>query len=110
MLYDYHIYQNAQKPNSVHATYLVFGKESSSKSAPDGDVEMSSSIPEEEEPLSETVPVDVLTLAREEQLKGSEAQSNLYGESSLTVVRRYSGWISRSFLHSRLQPGASSSA
>ncbi|CEI62899.1 hypothetical protein FVEN_g531 [Fusarium venenatum] len=62
MLYDFHKYQNAQKANSVHATYLVYGTKNLDNE--DSDVEMSSSIPEQEE-----TPVSTLTLAREEELR-----------------------------------------
>ncbi|KAM0238948.1 hypothetical protein ACHAP5_008454 [Fusarium lateritium] len=67
MLYDFHNYQNAQKSNSVHATYLVYGTKTSESQQSDGDVEMSSSMPEE--PLSDEVSISTLTLAREEELK-----------------------------------------
>lgn len=64
MLYDFHAYQNAQKANSVHATYLIHGTKAGQG---DGDVEMASSAPDHE-PLSETVPTAALTLVREENL------------------------------------------
>lgn len=70
MLYDFHRYQNASRANSVYATYLVYGIKSSDNQESDGDVEMSSSAPENEA-LSETVPVTTMTLAREEELSGS---------------------------------------
>ncbi|KAF5560992.1 DNA polymerase delta subunit 3 [Fusarium napiforme] len=66
MLYDFHSYQNAQKANSVHATYLIYGIKTPEKDESDGDVEMSGSSPEE--PLSDEVPTSTLTLAREEEL------------------------------------------
>jgi DNA polymerase delta subunit 3 len=65
MLYDFHNYQNAQKANSIHATYLVYGTKSLDNEQSDGDVEMSSSIPEPEE-----TPISTLTLVREEELNG----------------------------------------
>ncbi|KAM0401554.1 hypothetical protein ACHAQC_002245 [Fusarium culmorum] len=65
MLYDFHNYQNAQKSNSVHATYLVYGTKNVDNEQSDGDVEMSSSIPEQDE-----TPVSTLTLVREEELSG----------------------------------------
>jgi DNA polymerase delta subunit 3 len=64
MLYDFHKYQNAQKANSVYATYLVYGTKIVNEQY-DSDVEMSSSIPDQEE-----TPVSTLTLAREEELRG----------------------------------------
>ncbi|KAF5984650.1 DNA polymerase delta subunit 3 [Fusarium bulbicola] len=66
MLYDFHSYQNAQKANSVHATYLIYGTKTLEKGESDGDVDMSGSSPEE--PLSDEVPTSTLTLAREEEL------------------------------------------
>lgn len=69
MLYDYHSYQNTQKPDSIHATYLVYGIKPSENGEGDGDVEMSSSMPEHG-PISEEIPASTLTLVREENLKG----------------------------------------
>lgn len=66
MLYDFHTHQNAQKANSIHATYLIHGTKASQE---DDDVEMASSAPDHE-PLSETVPNFALTLVREENLTG----------------------------------------
>ncbi|KAF9766586.1 hypothetical protein IL306_000994 [Fusarium sp. DS 682] len=66
MLYEFHNYQNAQRANSVHATYLIYGTKIPDKDQSDGDVEMSGSSPEE--PLSDEVPTSILTLAREEEL------------------------------------------
>ncbi|CAG7562461.1 unnamed protein product [Fusarium equiseti] len=63
MLYDFHHYQNAQKVNSVHATYLVYGTKSPADDQSDDDVEMTSSMPEPEE-----TPISTLTLVREEEL------------------------------------------
>lgn len=78
MLYDYHEYQNAQKPQSVHATYLVYGKKNVQEPVAEADVEMSSSLPEEDV-LSEEVPTAILTLAREEQLKGMQSPGRTKG-------------------------------
>lgn len=85
MLYDFHKYQNAQKANSVHATYLLFGTKASQA---DGDVEMTSSMPEHE-PLSETVPTTALTLAREENLTGIPMRRSSYMATSNFVQLPY---------------------
>ena len=69
MLYDYLAYQNAQKPDSIHATYLLYGIKREQKVQEDGDVEMSSSMPEHDS-ISEEVPTTTLALVREENLKG----------------------------------------
>jgi DNA polymerase delta subunit 3 len=69
MLYDYLTYQNTQKPDSVHATYLVYGIKREQKVQEDGDLEMSSSMPEHDS-ISEEVPTTTLALVREENLKG----------------------------------------
>ncbi|KAF7542767.1 hypothetical protein G7Z17_g11295 [Cylindrodendrum hubeiense] len=68
MLYDFHKYQNALRSDSVHATYLVYGTKSSDNAQSNGDVEMTSSIPDHDA-LSEDAPTTTLTLAREEELK-----------------------------------------
>ncbi|VUC20159.1 unnamed protein product [Clonostachys rosea] len=73
MLYDYHTYQNGIKAESIHATYVVYGTKTQSSTAGDGDVEMSSSMPEHE-PLSETVPTTTLTLVRQENLEAALAE------------------------------------
>ena len=75
MLYDFHKYQNEQRPGSIHATYLVYGSKTADKAQGDGDVEMTSSMPEHE-PLSEEVPTTTLTIVAEEQLKGESHTQN----------------------------------
>jgi hypothetical protein len=73
MLYEFHKSQNELKPGTIHATYLIYGvkrsAETLSHTQDNGDVEMTSSMPEVEEP-SEHVPVYTLTLASEEGLVG----------------------------------------
>lgn len=88
MLYEFHRSQNAKKPQSLHATYLVCGvrkpaiEESSTNRvhAENGedvtmadDSFMSSSMPEpaeEDEEPHEEIPVTSITLVREEHLVG----------------------------------------
>lgn len=75
MLYDYHVYQNEQKPKSIHATYLVYGLKASQKQkGADGDVEMSmsSSMPDQDGNDEEHVPTYTLSLIREENLTGKQ--------------------------------------
>jgi len=81
MLYDFHYSQNARKPGSVHATYLLYGTagakpmpaEESQKDGEDIYMQsspfMSSSMPQEES-IQEAPPLKVVTLAREEDLEG----------------------------------------
>ncbi len=75
LLYEFHKSQNAKKPGSLHATYLVYGskkaEEPSQAAHDDGDVEMSSSMPEFE-PLSDQVPMVALSLVAEEKLNGAK--------------------------------------
>lgn len=81
MLYDYHVYQNEQKPSSIHATYLVYGLKASEKQkGADGDVEMSmsSSMPDQEGDDEEEVPIYTLSLVREENLTGKEGSIQHY--------------------------------
>lgn len=71
MLYDFHKRQNDKKPNTVHATYIIYG----SRSPPvqqDEDVEMTDSQESEavDAPYSDLVPTFTLSLVREEQLQG----------------------------------------
>lgn len=64
MLYDYHTYQNAEKPDSIFATYLLSGIKK--KAQDDGDVQMSSSMPDQEE----EVPATTVTLVGQDKLQG----------------------------------------
>lgn len=82
MLYDFHRTENARKPGSVHATYLLYGlaipkPEQSDESQQDREDRsmasspfMSSSAPQEDS-QQETTPRKVMTLAREEHLEGT---------------------------------------
>ncbi|KAL6860595.1 CDC27 protein [Amphichorda felina] len=72
------------KPDSIHATYLVYGIKPSENGEGDGDVEMSSSMPEHG-PISEEIPASTLTLVREENLKGV-----LTGYQEVTSIHIYS--------------------
>lgn len=71
MLYDFHKYQNDRRPGTVHATYLIYGtkKAAEQQNGADGDIEMTSSMPETES-LGETVSVFSLSLVAEDILKG----------------------------------------
>ena len=79
MLYDFHKSQNDKRPGAIHATYLLYGtaplekgkSQSEARAGGDGDVEMTSSLPEAEE-VAETVPTFTLSLVREEKLKGND--------------------------------------
>lgn len=83
MLYEFHSTQNAKKPNSIHATYLVAGRQrkpehTNGVNARNGDdVDMRSSPfmssmpePEEEEPEEEVKETTIL-LVREEELQSA---------------------------------------
>lgn len=79
MLYDFHQHQNAKKPGTVHATYLVSGTKQPDNKATeagqkDGEDEymqsspfMSSSMPQPSEETGETSVLSV-SLVREEEL------------------------------------------
>ena len=73
MLYEFHQSQNKNRPGSVYATYLVYGTLKPEQLQGDGDIEMTSSMPESEaEPLSEQVYTSTLTLAPEDKLQGPD--------------------------------------
>jgi DNA polymerase delta subunit 3 len=81
MLFDFHHNQNARKPKSVHATYIVSGtkrtvKHDKAGAGQDGDDTVMQSSPfmssmpeqiEEEEPIKKTA----ITITREEELEGA---------------------------------------
>ncbi|KAL0944604.1 DNA polymerase subunit cdc27 [Colletotrichum truncatum] len=68
MLYEFHRSQNAMRPGTIHATYLVYGIQKVEKVQEDGDVEMASS-PPASEPLSEEIVTNTLTLVSGDRLK-----------------------------------------
>lgn len=68
MLYDFHQYQNGVKANSVYATYLLFGRKKAANQDPNGDVEMSSSPPDDSIPSDEVI-TDTLTMVGEDKLE-----------------------------------------
>ncbi|KAI1360840.1 DNA polymerase subunit Cdc27 [Xylaria arbuscula] len=77
MLYEFHKRQNEKKPNTLHATYILYG----SKSPPvqeDEDVEMTNSQMSEAAdlhvPYSDLVPTYTLSLVRQEQLQETLSQ------------------------------------
>jgi len=87
MLYDFHRTQNARKPGSLHATYLLAGTRRpeaqpssnghTSASQPDEDVPMSdisflnSSMPDQDgHAEGASIPVTTITLVKEEELEG----------------------------------------
>jgi DNA polymerase delta subunit 3 len=73
MLFDFHKWQNEKQPGTIHATYLLYGVKkqeiTNSQAQQDGDVEMSGSL-HETESNPETVPTFVMSLVKEEDLKG----------------------------------------
>jgi len=75
MLFEFHRSQNAKCPNTVHATYLVYGRKKGHAQQPsalkngDSDIEMTSSAPEAES-ISEAVPAYSLSLIPEDRLNG----------------------------------------
>ena len=94
MLFDFHRSQNARKPGSIHATYLLCGThkpETSSTANGNGsttngveDIPMSdisflsSSMPGQEvQSEVETIPVTTVTLAKEEDLEGRFVEMDL---------------------------------
>ncbi|XPS99647.1 hypothetical protein M3J09_008819 [Ascochyta lentis] len=85
MLFDFHQKQNAKKPNSIHATYLISGtkriaSESNGTNGRNGeDVSMRSSpfmssMPEPEEQEEEPVKKSTILLVREEELAKTRAE------------------------------------
>jgi len=69
MLFEFHRLQNQKSPNSVYATYLVYGEKSVGSPASDGDVEMSSTAD------TDTSWRTILTLVEEKELQGKLQKS-----------------------------------
>ncbi|KAI0508688.1 DNA polymerase subunit Cdc27 [Xylaria bambusicola] len=75
MLYDFHKRQNDKRPDSLHATYIIYGTKSRPVSQ-DEDVEMTDSQASEaaDAPYSDLVPTFTLSLVRQEQLQETLSQ------------------------------------
>lgn len=82
MLYEFYTKQNAKKPKSIHATYLLTGKKRFAErpngaNGRDGDDTVMrsspfmSSMPEPEEPEEEPVIKTTIVLCREEELEST---------------------------------------
>ncbi|KAI1340281.1 DNA polymerase subunit Cdc27 [Xylariaceae sp. FL0016] len=86
MLYEFHRVQNAKRPGTLHATYLVYGTKRKVEQH-DGDVEMTDSQKSDEFQVSfsDEVPTYTLSLVREEALQETLAQY-----SEVTSIQVYS--------------------
>lgn len=86
MLYDFHRQQNAKKPGTIHATYLISGTKQIATEASNANVQqdgedtpmqsspfMSSSLHQPEESTAESGVLSI-TLVKEENLEGSTLQ------------------------------------
>jgi len=92
MLYDFHRQQNAKKPGTIHATYLLSGTKAEERAAPtngakDGEDEymqsspfMSSSMPQPEDTGSSSTLT--ITLVREEDLDSASSLSQFSHHST----------------------------
>ncbi|KAI1818396.1 hypothetical protein GGS20DRAFT_581506 [Poronia punctata] len=89
MLYDFHQWQNAKRPGTMHATYLLYGTKSEPQGEKDDeDVKMTDSQTSDEadsSSYSDTVPNYTLSLVREEDL-----QEELKSYSQVTSIHVYS--------------------
>ncbi|KAI1113415.1 DNA polymerase subunit Cdc27 [Nemania sp. NC0429] len=102
MLYDFHKWQNDKRPNSLHATYIIYGsknREVHKRSGHDdgdgdgdgdGDVDMTNTQTSEDvddmnAPFSDLVPTYTISLARQEQLEETLSQY-----SEVTSIHVYS--------------------
>lgn len=86
MLYEFHLSQNAKRPGTVHATYLVYGVKSGGniRKGANEDVEMASSPPYAES-VTEVVQSYALSLVAEENLKDA-----LAGYEEVSSIHVYS--------------------
>lgn len=97
MLFDFHNQQNAKKPGTIHATYLVSGTKRreapvATNGGPKQDGEddymqsspfmMSSSMPQPEDDTSETSVLNI-ALVREEELEGNIMEG---GRDSIMLI------------------------
>ncbi|KAI0817046.1 DNA polymerase subunit Cdc27 [Xylaria sp. FL0064] len=77
MLYDFHKWQNDKRPNTLHATYIIYGTKNRQVHR-DEDVDMTDSQMSDatDAPFSDLVPTYTLSLVSQEQLQESLSQYN----------------------------------
>ncbi|KAI1185306.1 DNA polymerase subunit Cdc27 [Nemania serpens] len=94
MLYDFHKWQNDKRPDTLHATYIIYGTRNrevrQQNGDGDGDVDMSNTQMSEDvddmnAPFSDLVPTYTLSLVSQEQLEETLSQYN-----EVTSVHVYS--------------------
>jgi hypothetical protein len=110
MLYDFHKWQNDKRPNTLHATYVIYGIKKKPEQQ-DGDVEMTDSQMSDDihAPFSDLVPTYTLSLVNQERLQGEPDGFLTLLETMIDTCQRFSGTIQRSYFHSCLQLGTASS-
>ncbi|KAF2855579.1 hypothetical protein T440DRAFT_158272 [Plenodomus tracheiphilus IPT5] len=102
MLFEFHQKQNAKKPGSIHATYLITGTKRNTEQTnghggrTDDDVNMRSSpfmssMPEPKEPAAESTRKLSIVLVREEELE--KARAEFEDERSIHIYSLESGPI-----------------
>lgn len=69
MLQAFHVYQNGLCPNSIHATYIIYGTKVADSVPERGRINSKGTLPDLEG-LSADIPVINLTIAAEESLLG----------------------------------------
>jgi DNA polymerase delta subunit 3 len=108
MLYEFYTRQNAKKPRSIHATYLLTGKKrisahTNGASQQDGDDTIMPSSPfmsslpppQAEEPTEELVPKTSIILVRQEELESTHHLRLAHSRYKLTVAQQRRRLISR---------------
>ncbi|KAI1198662.1 DNA polymerase subunit Cdc27 [Nemania serpens] len=94
MLYDFHKWQNDKRPDTLHATYIIYGTRNREvhhqNGDDDGDVDMTNTQTSEDAddtnaPFSDLVPTYTLSLVRQEQLEETLSKYN-----EVTSVHVYS--------------------
>jgi DNA polymerase delta subunit 3 len=86
MLYDFHRTENAKRPKSVSATYLICGVQASEKKATENGISNDEDVPMKSSPYMSSMPqpdetdqptqVTTFVLAREEDLEGITPKMN----------------------------------
>jgi vacuolar-type H+-ATPase catalytic subunit A/Vma1 len=92
MLYDFHKWQNDRRPETLHATYLVYGiqkKQPEQAEQEDEDVEIADSTSEVGHHFSDEVLTHTLTLTKEEQLQGERVKRRHLPDDHARELTRY---------------------
>lgn len=88
MLYDFHAHENAKKPGSVHATYLLAGNKEVKESCPPTNGQNGTK--HEDDPMPSSPPPFTSSMMQSSQQNGDGEEAEVSSIRTITLVREES--------------------